>query len=59
MQRNDRELTSNAEVRASSGSGDVVGAATKRNSPHGLVFDLVCPEIECYMIHCVVYDTPS
>ena len=40
MQRNDRELTSNAEVRASSGSGDVVGAATKRNSPHGLVFDL-------------------
>ena len=41
LQRNDRELTSNAEVRASSGSEDVVGAATKRNSPHGLVFDLV------------------
>ena len=48
MQRKDRELTSNAEVRASSGSGDVVGAATKRYSPHGIFFDLVCPESECY-----------
>jgi hypothetical protein len=38
--RNDCELTSNAEVRASSGSEDAVDAATKRNSPHGLVFDL-------------------
>ena len=41
MQRNDCELTSNAEARASSGSGDVVVEATKRNSLHGLVFDLV------------------
>jgi hypothetical protein len=39
--KNDCELTSIAEVRASSGSGDVVGVATKRNSPNGLVFDLV------------------
>ena len=47
MQRNECELTSNAEVRASSGSGDAVDAATKRNSPHGLVFDLVLPESVC------------
>jgi hypothetical protein len=39
----DCELTSNAQVRASFGSGDVVGTVTKHNSPHGLVltwFDL-------------------
>ena len=44
MQRNDCELTSNPEVQAISGSGDVVVDETKRNSPHGLVFDLVGPE---------------
>ena len=47
MKRNDFQLTSNPETRASSGSGDVVVEATKRNSPHGLVFDLVGPESEC------------
>ena len=36
MHRNNCELTLNAEVKASSWSGDVVGAATKRYSPHGI-----------------------
>ena len=48
MHRNNCELTLNAEVKASSWSGDVVGAATKPYSPHGIFFDLVCPESECY-----------